>query len=81
MTRASAGDAVLETTGRLEEARDLSDRFGRRELVCPTCGYMIVLDREPQPLPDVRRRGVGLRRLEAVQRAVTSDPDLSPCAG
>ena len=51
MSRASAGHAVREITGRLQETRDLSDRFGRRELVCPTCGYMIVRDRKPNRCP------------------------------
>lgn len=51
MPRAPVEHAVRETTGPLQETRDPSRRPGRRELVCPTCGYMIVLDHEPSRCP------------------------------
>jgi rubrerythrin len=33
------------------ETRDLARPLGRRDLVCPTCGYGVVVDRRPDRCP------------------------------
>lgn len=48
---ASVAGAERETARQPLEARDLSHSIGRRELVCPTCGYGVVCDRHPERCP------------------------------